>query len=271
MSTLRLAPRPRHDVEGGRDRPRHQGWISTTIGITVIFVVWAAAATRQPELILPSPAQTARALMGLAADGTLAVDLATTLTRSFTGVLFAFAIGATWGSLNGTSSWAASISRPALASLLALPPIMLVALGLTWLGPGGATTRLVIVLVAVPLLVFAVQEAVANIDRDLLEMAGAFELSRRQTLSHIIIPAVSSPVLAAVTVTLGQSVRVAVMAELLSAADGIGADVGRARSNLETADLFAWAIVLIAVVLVIELTVVRPVSNRLLGWRRPTV
>jgi hypothetical protein len=111
---------------------------------------------------------------------------------------------------------------------------------------------MVIALVALPLLVIAVGEAVRADDGDLLEMAASFELSRWTTLRHVVAPGVASPVLAATSVTVGQAMRVSVMAELLAAADGVGAQVARARTNLATADLFAWAIALIAVVIVID-------------------
>ncbi len=50
------------------------------------------------------------------------------------------------------------------------------------------------------------------------------------------------------------------MAELLSAADDVGAGIARSRANLETADVFAWALVLVTSVLVIEIAIVRPVN-----------
>ena len=126
-----------------------------------------------------------------------------------------------------------------------------------------------IILVAIPLIVIAVAEAVRDIDPDLLEMASAFQLSRAATLRHVVAPAFASPVLAAISVALGQSLRVAVMAELLSAADGIGAEIALARANVEPADVLAWAIALIAIVLILELAVLRPMTRRLLRWREP--
>ena len=105
------------------------------------------------------------------------------------------------------------------------------------------------------------------VDDDLLEMAATFELSRTSTLRHVIAPAIASPVMAAVSVTLGQALRVAVMAELLSAADGVGAEIALSRTNLATADLFAWALVLVAVVVVVETVILRPATAHVLRWR----
>ena len=251
--------------------PRREAGDRSTAVATLLgaVVVWAWFARGQPELILPSPAETARAFADLAREGVLVSETLRTIVRAVAAVDIALGIGVAWGTLNGVSRWASAASQTALASLMALPPIVLVVVGLTWLGPGAATTRLVIVLVAVPLIVVAVAEAVRDIDADLLEMAAAFELGRVRTLRHVVAPAIASPVLAAASVVVGQSLRVAVMAELLSAADGIGAEVARARANVETADVFAWALTLIAVVLVVELAVLRRLTRRSLRWRLP--
>lgn len=256
-----LASRRFH--RGGQDRLLVGG----AVGVALLIAAWVLLAGRQPDFILPSPVETWVALLGLLADGTLYTELARTALRSVTGVLLALLIGGAWGILNGTSTWAAAISRPAVSVLMAVPPVVIVAVGLVWFGPGGTVTRLVIILVALPLIVIATQEAVRNVDRDLLEMASVFNLSRWSVLRHVIAPAVASPVLAATSVTLGQAIRVAVMAELLSATDGIGAEVALARTNLATADLMAWALVLIIAVIAIEGLVLRPLTARLLRWR----
>lgn len=272
---------PHLHATGGDDAPRTvrparvAGWaqgdrrtlLGSIAGIGLVLLLWTYLSRDQPEIILPSVSQTWNAFLGLLADGTLASELTRTLFRSVTGVLLALGIGIVWGTLNGLSSWASAVSRPALSSLLAVPPVVIVALGLIWFGPGDAVTRLVIVLVALPLMVITVQESVQNVDRDLIEMAEVFELPRKDVLRHVIAPGIASPVLAATSVTVGQAIRVSVMAELLSATDGVGAEVARARTNLETADLFAWTVSLIVLAILLETLVLRPTTSRLLRWR----
>jgi len=237
------------------------------LGVAALLVLWTALASSQPEIILPSPAQTWQAALKLAASGVLLDSLGLTIYRAATGVLLGLAIGVVWGAVNGVSDWASSVSRPALSALMAVPPVVLVSLGLIWLGPGPGVTRLVIVLVALPLIVVTVEEAVRDLDRTLIEMAQAFKLSRLDRLLHVVAPGVASPVLAATTVTFGQSLRVAIMAELLSAVTGIGAQIQRAQTNLDTAKIFAWTIAVVLVVILLETAVLNPLNARLLRWR----
>ena len=65
------------------------------------------------------------------------------------------------------------------------------------------------------------------------------------------------------TVAVGQSVRVTVMSELLSTATGLGAQVQQARTNLETADVFALSAVMATLTLALELFLLGPLRRRL--------
>jgi NitT/TauT family transport system permease protein len=251
-----LKARPNRTLVGG------------ALGVLALVAAWSVLGANQPEIILPSPAQTYRALKELLASGALFTSLGLTFYRAAGGVLLALGLGVVWGAVNGVSDWASAVSRPLVSALMAIPPVVLVSLGLIWLGPGPGVTRLVIVLVALPLIVVTVEEAVRDLDKSLIEMAQAFRLPRLSRLLHVVAPGVASPVLAATTVTFGQSLRVAIMAELLSATTGIGARIQQAQANLDTAKIFAWTITVVLAVILLEALVLKPLNNRLLRWRQ---
>lgn len=252
-------------IERRRGRSIDIGWVA--LGVVALLIGWTVAARHQPELILPSPSQTWDAFTKLVSEGRMFGELWHTFSMAVIGVALAFVIGAVWGGISGRFRWFANFTQPALSMLMALPPVILVALGIVWLGPSGSVTRMVVTLVALPLIVIAVAEAVRDIDADLLEMARSFELSRWRTFRHVVAPGIASPVLAATSVTVGQALRVAVMAELLSATTGVGGQVRLAQTNLNTAQLFAWAITLVVTVMLVESLIVKPVTAHLLRWR----
>ena len=150
---------------------------------------------------------------------------------------------------------------------MAIPPIVIVVVGMLWLGPSPSVVLLVVALVTMPLLVTSLRDAVTNVDPDLLEMARLFRFGLWGTVRRVIIPAVVPPVLSAVTVAVGQSIRLTVMSELLSTTTGLGAEVQQARTNLETADVFALSAVMAALTLGLELLFLRPLRNRLARYR----
>ena len=140
--------------------------------------------------------------------------------------------------------------------------------GMIWLGPTAGVVVLVVALVTLPLLTTTVRDAVAGVDPDLLDMSRVFARSRAWTIRRIILPAVAPPVLSALTVAVGQSVRVTVMSELLSTTTGLGAMVQRARTNLNTDDVFALSVVMAVLTLALELCILGPLRRRL---SRPSV
>ena len=232
-------------------------------GIGLAILIWYWAALDQPEYALPGPAATWSAFLGLIDEGALGWTLWLTLSRAVIGLGLSCFIGIPTGWALGTWTWLRELLDSWVQILMAVPPIVLVVVGMIWLGPTTGVVILVVALVTLPLLVASMRDAVLNVDGDLLEMATVFSKSRPWTIRRIILPAVAPPVLSALTVAVGQSVRVTVMAELLSTPTGLGAEVQQARTNLETADVFALSVIMAALTLVLELCVLRPFRRRL--------
>ncbi len=57
------------------------------------------------------------------------------------------------------------------------------------------------------------------------------------------------------------------MAELLSASTGMGSELALARSNLDTAAVFALAILAVALVLLVDRAVIEPLRRRATRWQ----
>jgi len=62
--------------------------------------------------------------------------------------------------------------------------------------------------------------------------------------------------------------KVAVMAELLSGAGGIGDGLAAARVEVDTAKTMAWVIVVVVLLLVVDRLVIEPVRRHFETWRR---
>jgi NitT/TauT family transport system permease protein len=87
-------------------------------------------------------------------------------------------------------------------------------------------------------------------------------------LREVYFPGIASPAIAGLTLATGIAVRAVVLAEVLAAANGIGHAFSRAMSFLETPELFAWVLVLLALMAAIEFGVLRPVKRRAMRWRK---
>ena len=232
-------------------------------GVALAILIWHLMARSQPEYVLPGPQTTWKALVGLIRHDELGGALLLTIERGAIGLMFSCLIGMPLGWAMGTWPWISELLDSWVQVLMSIPPIIIVVVGMIWLGPTAGVVVLVVALVTLPLLTTTVRDAVTGVDIDLLDMARVFARSRAWTARRIILPAVAPPVLSAVTVAVGQSVRVTVMSELLSTATGLGAQVQQARTNLETADVFALSAVMATLTLALELFLLGPLRRRL--------
>ena len=233
------------------------------LGLALAVAIWHVAALGQPAYVLPGPAAVVEALEGLAREEELGPALALTVQRGAVGLGLSCLLGIPLGWAMGTWSWLRELLDSWTQVLMSVPPIVIVVVGMIWLGPTAGVVVLVVTLVTLPLLTTTVRDAVAGVDPDLLDMARVFARGRAWTVRRIILPAVAPPVLSALTIAVGQGVRVTVMAELLSTTAGLGAQVQQARTNLETADVFALSLVMAALTLALELCVLGPLRRRL--------
>ena len=80
------------------------------------------------------------------------------------------------------------------------------------------------------------------------------------------LPATAPPVLAALTATLSNALRLVMMEELLAAPDGSGAGIATPRTYLDTPTVFAWAVVAVAFALTVDVVLFGPVRRRAIGW-----
>lgn len=238
-------------------------WFYTTAGCIVLVLAWAWSAHGQHEYVLPSPLSTFHALQEIVFHGQFWQALALTMMRGGIGLGSAILIGALWGSLMGRWPAFEAFCQPMIQILLATPAVVFVILSLVWVGSSSEAVILVVALVTTPLLVRTTATAVRGIDPSLSEMGQVFGLSRAERAWHIIVPLVLPPFLAATTVALGQSLRVTVMAELLATASGLGGAIRLAQINIETPEVFAYALILATLALVIEKLSTAPLQRRM--------
>jgi NitT/TauT family transport system permease protein len=62
--------------------------------------------------------------------------------------------------------------------------------------------------------------------------------------------------------------RVSLVAETIGSSSGVGYRMRQASDLIQTDQVFAWTIVQIAMMLVIEMLMLQPLERRLFRWRR---
>jgi len=242
--------------------------LSALITFAAALALWEIAARWQavPLLYLPPPTRVARRLVGMALDGGLGADLLATLRRlafgSLVGVLPALAIGI-W---MGWSRRARRALDPLVAALHPLPKIALLPVLLLVFGIG-ESSRVVLVAVGAffPMLVGAMA-GVREIPPALFEVAESCGAGSWLVLRRIVVPGSLPLLLASARLALNGALVATLVAELLTARDGLGERLWFSWQTLKVEELYGTLVVVAGLGLVLQ-ALLDGLARRLVPWR----
>jgi NitT/TauT family transport system permease protein len=177
------------------------------------------------------------------------------------------AAGTALGLLMGRVAWADAIGDPWLVIVLNLPALVIIVLCYVW---GGLTESAAIAAVAInklPNTIVTVREGARALDPALDEMARVFAMSRRTVFWHVILPQLNPYLAAAARSGLSLVWKIVLVAELLGRSNGVGFEIGTAFQLFDVTRILAYALVFVAVMLLIETAFVQPLERRASRWR----
>ena len=221
----------------------------TAAGAVAAFwlAMWAfAAALVAQPLILPGPCAVALALLRLVRDaGTWAI-LAGSGARILGGLALAAACGGVLAGVSARSRAFARLVAPALSFVKATPVACVVVLLFIWLGSARVSIAAVF-LMALPGVYFSLAEGLAQVNKPLEQMfrlhgVRGWRLFCAHTWCEVL-----PFVLSCARAVIGMSWKAGVAAELIGMAVGtVGERIYQAKLLIETADLLAWTVLVVA-------------------------
>lgn len=211
------------------------------------LVVWVLAAglVAQP-LILPGPGAVVVALLRLVCDaGTWAI-LAGSGARILGGLALAAVCGGVLAGVSVRSRAFARLVAPALSFVKATPVACVVVLLLIWLGSARVSIAAVF-LMALPGVYFSLVEGLTQVDQPLEQMFRLHGVRGWRLLCAHTWREVLPFVLSCARAVIGLSWKAGVAAELIGMAVGtVGERIYQAKLLIETADLLAWTVLVVA-------------------------
>lgn len=234
--------------------------------LALLALIWQWGSWQYTSIILPSPGEVGQALRSLILQGRLWVAIAATTFHVLAGFGLAFAIGGLLGLAAGSQPWVQQALAPATTALLGTPPIAWLVLTMVWFGLGNANSIFTVAVTIGPVVFAGVADAVITLDPKLLEVAQIYQLRGWPLFQALYWPHLVSRLLPVLVAGLGLSWRVSVMSEVLATPTGIGAELNTARANLDTAEVMAWIVITILLVLTSD-TLLRRLQRQLLPWR----
>ena len=215
--------------------------------------VWQLAALAVDlELMLPTPAQVGASLLAMAGTHTFWLSALLTLARVFLGLLGGTLLGVLLAFLTRFSPWASLLLSPAIRVVRATPVVSFILLVYLWVTRANIP-GVIAGLMVLPVVWGSVSGGLAAVDPQLLELARAYRFSPWKTLRLIYLPSLRPHFVSGLLTAFGLAWKSGVAAEVLCPPKlAIGSRIQQARMALETADLFAWTLVIIALSLSLE-------------------
>lgn len=211
------------------------------------LAVWmlVAALVAQP-LILPGPGAVALALLRLVCDGGTWAILAGSGARILGGLALAAVCGGVLAGISSRSRAFAHLVAPALSFVKATPVACVVVLLLIWLGSARVSIAAVF-LMALPGVYCSLAEGLAQVNKPLKQMFRLHGVRGWRLFCAHTWREVLPFVLSCARAVIGMSWKAGVAAELIGMAVGtVGERIYQAKLLIETADLLAWTVLVVA-------------------------
>ncbi|HEX7969627.1 MAG TPA: ABC transporter permease [Stellaceae bacterium] len=241
-------------------------WLRGLSAVTLL-VLWQAAAGLAASPLLPGPAAVATALVKLAVNGRLLVDLGVTLLRVAASFGLAMAAGSMIGILMGHNRRLDGLFDLWLVLGLNIPALVIIFLCYLWLGLTDAAAVIAVALNKVPNTAVILREGARSVDRELLQVADVLRLPWGRRLRDVYLPQLYPYLMAASRSGLSLIWKIVLVVELVGRSNGVGFQLGVYFQFFDITNILAYTASFIAVVLAIESWAIRPLERRLTRWR----
>jgi ABC-type nitrate/sulfonate/bicarbonate transport system permease component len=247
-STEHIGPPRSTGSWGRRVRSRLPGLVS----LAVFLGVWQAAVTlTDPSpLILPSPASVWDAFKLAVEDGQVWEAMKASAGPLAIGMLFSL-LAIPVGLLIGLSPTADLITSPYLWGFFALPNVAFAPLLILITGFSTSTSIWMVFLSASVPLCLSCKDGVQSVDRGLVRAAQSFGGGRTAVFVKVIAPCSMPFIASGVRNAISRGFVGLLSVELLIGANGIGGEVIQSARAYDTARMFAFILLLIAIALLL--------------------
>ena len=228
-------------------------FVRQLVATLVWIIIWQLVAVIiHNKILLAGPADTVMALAALAGTGGFWNSVWQTTGRILLGFLVGSLIGIVLAYVAGTRIWVEEFIKPLVSALKSVPVASFVILLLIWFGSRNISV-IICAMVVFPILYLNTLEGLKSTDAKMLEMAKVYRMPAGRTLRYIYLPQLTPFFKSAFKLAIGMSFKSGIAAEVIGQPlNTIGNGLYLSKIYLETADLFAWTIVVVLISFVCE-------------------
>lgn len=227
--------------------------IPKALAVVFWLLVWQMLyfAIKQ-EILIVSPVCVFQRLAQLARQAEFWLTALYSMKRILEGFLLGVLFGTALAVLTSRFTVFYNIFHPVISIIRATPVASFIILALVWM-KSGSVPVFTAALIVLPIVWENVSSGIAKTDENLLQMAQVFDFGTAKTVLRIYIPCTAPYFTAACATGLGLAWKAGVAAEVLSNIPlSIGGRIYDAKIYLDTADLFAWTVVVVLMSVLLE-------------------
>ena len=218
-----------------------------------------------PSYIIPTVTDLAREFTRMVQRENLMVHVVSTVTIATAGFVIGSFLGAAMGYVLGMSVFIEKVLSPYILGLQIAPKVAFAPLFIMWLGYNAWPKLLVTVLVVFFPILVNVLQSMKTVDRDLINLARAYSMSRLQIFWKIEVPASMPALMAGLRIGATLAVIGVTVGELVGGNTGLGYLITFGEGQANTAMVFN-AIVLLTLIGIVLYGVVAMIEARVLHY-----
>ncbi len=237
------------------------------ISLVFFLLVWTAAALLAKSTMLPGPWSVVQSMVDHIVAGDLPYHVGITLARVAAAFVIAMTIGTAIGLVMGRSRGTDMLFDGWLVLGLNVPALVVIMLCYIWMGLTDVAAVIAVALNKIPLVAVNVREGARTLDRDLEQVAEVYRFSRSKKFTKVTLPQLYPYIMAAARNGLAIIWKIVLVVELLGRSNGVGFQISIYFQYFDISSILAYTLGFTAVILFLELAVLRPLEVRLTRWR----
>lgn len=214
--------------------------------IAAALLFWQAAAVLLNETILiASPVDVVKRLFTIWKEPEFFSSVWFSFSRIVSGFLTALVTGTVLALLAGRFRIVEILLWPYMVTVKSIPVASFVIIALIWLS-SSTLSVFISFMIVLPIIYTNVLNAIRSVDKKMLRMADVFGLSFKKRLLYVWLPQIKPFIFSASSIAVGLAWKSGIAAEIIGIPDGsIGEALYYSKVYLNTADLFAWTLLII--------------------------
>lgn len=226
------------------------------LGIITIIIIWLISSLLiNNSLVLPTITEVLNSLKDLVSKGSTYLIILNTFLKLLLTISISLVIALGLGVLSYISNKFESFIKPIFVLFKTIPVIAIIILLLIIFG-NSRSPYIMTSLVVLPIMYEGMLTSLKSINPEILDDVKTISGINFNIIRNIYFPLIFSNFMMSITQSFGLGLKVMIMGEFITQpSNTIGYMMQLERSNLNTAAILAWTIILVVIVLLIELLI----------------